>query len=176
MGRMEKYYKLETRDYLWKIIIHCTPGRRECQEADGTVPLVHPWPVSGFLRHQLLYCKAGIGFHLQILPGGKVGGAHEYNEYCILEVFSAKAGIIGLKGSKSRLYLAMNKSGKLYGSETFTLECLFKEQLEENNYTTYSSSVRPDYYVALSRRGKAKKGGRVKKENAGALFIPRLIP
>lgn len=37
-----------------------------------------PWTPSG-RRTGSLYCRVGIGFHLQIYPDGKVNGSHEAN-------------------------------------------------------------------------------------------------
>ncbi|XP_010000046.1 PREDICTED: fibroblast growth factor 5-like, partial [Chaetura pelagica] len=46
----------------------------------------------------------------------------------------------------------------------FTADCQFRERFQENSYNTYSSAVhrsprsgRP-WYVALNKRGKAKRG------------------
>ena len=35
----------------------------------------------GIKRVRRLYCNVGIGFHLQILPDGKINGAHNENQY-----------------------------------------------------------------------------------------------
>lgn len=39
-------------------------------------------PLRKTVKHQLLYCRAGIGFHLQILPDGLVEGVHRPTPYC----------------------------------------------------------------------------------------------
>lgn len=41
-----------------------------------------PHPVRDGHKQQLLYCRVGIGFHLQILSNGSVGGVHKPTEYC----------------------------------------------------------------------------------------------
>lgn len=35
----------------------------------------------GIKRVRRLYCNVGIGFHLQVLPGGRISGAHHENQY-----------------------------------------------------------------------------------------------
>lgn len=35
----------------------------------------------GIKRVRRLYCNVGIGFHLQVLPDGKINGAHNENQY-----------------------------------------------------------------------------------------------
>uniref|UniRef100_A0A663EGU9 Fibroblast growth factor 6 n=1 Tax=Aquila chrysaetos chrysaetos TaxID=223781 RepID=A0A663EGU9_AQUCH len=35
----------------------------------------------GIKRQRRLYCNVGIGFHLQILPDGRISGVHNENQY-----------------------------------------------------------------------------------------------
>lgn len=35
----------------------------------------------GIKRVRRLYCNVGIGFHLQVLPDGRINGAHNENQY-----------------------------------------------------------------------------------------------
>lgn len=41
-----------------------------------------PHPTGEAINHLLLYCRVGIGYHLQILPSGSVGGVHKPTEDC----------------------------------------------------------------------------------------------
>uniref|UniRef100_A0A3B3REX7 Fibroblast growth factor n=1 Tax=Paramormyrops kingsleyae TaxID=1676925 RepID=A0A3B3REX7_9TELE len=131
-------------------------------------------PFRGLAQKQLLYCRVGIGYHLQILPNGNIGGVHEPTEYCWLKVFSMQWGVVGIKGLKSNLYLCMSSAGIAWGSEHFMAECLFREDMEEDHYTTYASASHPGLYLALSHNGQAKRGNTVQKENPCAHFLPRL--
>uniref|UniRef100_UPI00398EC640 fibroblast growth factor 4A n=1 Tax=Pristiophorus japonicus TaxID=55135 RepID=UPI00398EC640 len=133
------------------------------------------WLSKGATKRQFLYCSIGIGFHLQILPNGRVNGAHESNHYGIMELFSVRVGIVGIRAVVTQLFLAITRQGTLYGSETFTEDCLFKEQLEENHYTTYSSHSHPRLYVALTKRGGAKNGSKARLHHPSTHFIPRLV-
>ncbi|XP_049341074.1 fibroblast growth factor 4A [Astyanax mexicanus] len=123
--------------------------------------------------HQLLYCRVGIGYHLQILTDGSVGGVHEATEHSWLKLFAMKHGVVGIRGVKSKLYLCMNKEGIAQGKKQFSSECLFKEHLEENHYTTYSSAAHPGLYLALSHRGKLRRGNTVGPHQACTHFLPR---
>ncbi|XP_076011313.1 fibroblast growth factor 4A-like [Genypterus blacodes] len=148
---------------LWKI--HMKESK---QKSKASSP-----PIGSGLKQQLLYCRVGIGYHLQILPDGSVGGVHKPTEHCWLRVFTMKNGVVGIKGVKSGLYLCMRGTGAVYGSEQFSDECLFKENLEENLYTTYSSLSRPGNYLALSQRGLVKRGNKAGRHQSCTHFLPR---
>ncbi|XP_037634347.1 fibroblast growth factor 5 [Sebastes umbrosus] len=129
-----------------------------------------------------LYCRVGIGFHLQIHPDGRVNGSHEPNQLSVLELFAVSQGVIGIKGVYSNRFLAMNKRGRLYATEWFTEDCKFRERFQENSYNTYASVIHMnhrtgrDWYVALNKRGKAKMGSspRVKSQHVSTHFLPRV--
>lgn len=48
--------------------------RREVTARDGEYLL-------GIKRLRRLYCNVGIGFHIQVLPNGKITGVHNENRY-----------------------------------------------------------------------------------------------
>ncbi|KAJ8395839.1 hypothetical protein AAFF_G00027220, partial [Aldrovandia affinis] len=128
-----------------------------------------------------LYCRVGIGFHLQIHPDGRVNGSHEPNQLCVLELFAISQGIVGIRGAFSRRFLAMNQRGRLHAIEEFTDDCKFRERLQDSSYNTYSSVMHSshrtgrEWFVALNKRGKAKMGSspRVKPQHASTHFLPR---
>ncbi|XP_058478707.1 fibroblast growth factor 4A [Solea solea] len=130
-------------------------------------------PIGERVKQQLLYCRVGIGYHLQILPNGSVGGVHNPTEFSWLKVFAMKHGVVGIKGVKSGLFLCMSKEGQAYGTEQFSSDCLLKENLEENHYTTYSSLSHPGNYLALSHKGELRKGSSVGRHQPCTHFLPR---
>ncbi|XP_042350586.1 fibroblast growth factor 4A [Plectropomus leopardus] len=132
-----------------------------------------PHPNREGVKQQLLYCRVGIGYHLQILPSGSVGGIHKPTEYCWLKVFAMKHGVVGIRGVNSGLYLCMSGQGQAYGAEQFSDDCLLKENLEENHYTTYSSLSHPGIYLALSHKGELRRGNSVGRHQACTHFLPR---
>ncbi|XP_068167859.1 fibroblast growth factor 5 [Antennarius striatus] len=129
-----------------------------------------------------LYCRVGIGFHLQIHLDGRVNGSHEPNQLSVLELFAVSQGVIGIKGVYSNRFLAMNERGRLHATEWFTDDCKFRERFQENSYNTYASVIHRnhrtsrEWYVALNKRGKAKMGSspRVKSQHVSTHFLPRL--
>uniref|UniRef100_A0AAY5L895 Fibroblast growth factor n=1 Tax=Esox lucius TaxID=8010 RepID=A0AAY5L895_ESOLU len=129
-----------------------------------------------------LYCRVGIGFHLQIHTDGRVNGSHEPNQLSVLELFAVSQGVIGVRGVHSNRFLAMNKRGRLHAVERFTDDCRFRERFQENSYNTYSSVLHRNHrtgrswYVALNKRGRAKMGSspRVKSQHVSTHFLPRL--
>uniref|UniRef100_A0A3P9LWT9 Fibroblast growth factor n=1 Tax=Oryzias latipes TaxID=8090 RepID=A0A3P9LWT9_ORYLA len=118
------------------------------------------------IQEQLLYCRVGIGFHLQILPGGSVRGVHRPTQY-------SEPGLVAIRGVRSGLFLCMSRDGWAHGAEKFSDDCIFKENLEENHYTTYSSYSHPGNYLALSRKGELRRGGSANRNQASTHFLPR---
>uniref|UniRef100_A0A3P9KBQ2 Fibroblast growth factor n=1 Tax=Oryzias latipes TaxID=8090 RepID=A0A3P9KBQ2_ORYLA len=123
------------------------------------------------IQEQLLYCRVGIGFHLQILPGGSVRGVHRPTQYSWLKLFSIRPGLVAIRGVRSGLFLCMSRDGWAHGA--FSDDCIFKENLEENHYTTYSSYSHPGNYLALSRKGELRRGGSANRNQASTHFLPR---
>ncbi|XP_029113825.1 fibroblast growth factor 4A-like [Scleropages formosus] len=131
-------------------------------------------PIRGLVKKQLLYSPVGIGYHLQVLSNGSVGGVHEHTEHSWMKVFALQPGLVGIQALRSGLYLCMSSDGSAHGSGRFTADCLFKETLEESHHTSYASVSHPGLYLALSKQGEVKRvTGRTKK-HPGILFLPRL--
>ncbi|RXM34365.1 Fibroblast growth factor 4B [Acipenser ruthenus] len=128
----------------------------------------------GIKRLRRLYCNVGIGFHIQVLPDGKITGVHNENRYSLLEVSPVERGVVTLFGVRSGLFVAMNSKGKLYGSTHFSDECTFKEMLLANNYNAYESRAYPGMYIGISKNGKTKKGNRVSPTMTVTHFLPRI--
>ncbi|XP_058660071.1 fibroblast growth factor 5 [Ammospiza caudacuta] len=107
--------------------------------------------------------------------------SHKRHSRGILEIFAVSQGIVGIRGVFSNKFLAMSKKGKLHASARFTVDCHFRERFQENSYNTYASAVhrsprsgRP-WYVALNKRGKAKRGcsPRARPQHVSTHFLPR---
>uniref|UniRef100_A0A8C8S449 Fibroblast growth factor n=1 Tax=Pelusios castaneus TaxID=367368 RepID=A0A8C8S449_9SAUR len=119
----------------------------------------------GIKRQRRLYCNVGIGFHLQILPDGRISG--------LLEISTVERGVVSLFGVKSALFLAMNNKGRLYGTVSTNYECKFRETLLPNNYNAYESNAYQGAYIALSKHGRVKKGNKV---SPATTFLANRIP
>ncbi|XP_077565795.1 fibroblast growth factor 4B-like isoform X1 [Stigmatopora nigra] len=128
----------------------------------------------GVRRVRRLYCNVGIGFHLQVLPDGGVAGAHLEDPHSLIEISSVERGVVSLFGVKSQMFVAMNRKGKLYGTKLFSDECKFRETLLANNYNAYESFVYKGFFLALGRRGRARRGDRATTAAPATHFLPRL--
>ncbi|NXT10269.1 FGF6 factor, partial [Prunella fulvescens] len=128
----------------------------------------------GIKRQRRLYCNVGIGFHLQILPDGRISGVHNENQYSLFEISTVERGVVSLLGVKSALFIAMNSKGRLYGTAVFQDECKFKETLLPNNYNAYESNVHRGAYIALSKHGRVKRGNKVSPAMTVTHFLPRI--
>ncbi|XP_074505703.1 fibroblast growth factor 4-like [Sebastes fasciatus] len=141
--------------------------KREVTARDGEYLL-------GIKRLRRLYCNVGIGFHIQVLPNGKITGVHNENRYSLLEMSPVERGVLTLFGVRSGLFIAMSNKGKLYGSGHYSDECKFKETLLANNYNAYESAAYPGMYIGLSKTGKTKRGNRVTPTMTVTHFLPRI--
>lgn len=130
--------------------------------------------LQGIKRVRRLYCNAGIGFHLQVLPDGRISGVHNENQHSLIEISTVERGVISLFGVKSELFVAMNSRGRLYGRRVFGDECKFKETLLPNNYNAYESFVYKGFYIALSKHGRVKRGNKATPAMTVTHFLPRL--
>lgn len=123
-----------------------------------------------------------------------------------MKVFAMKHGVVGIRGVKSGLYLCLSGAGLAHGEvslevhgpernqdrtgteprhtwpwkcllqKQFSDDCLLKEHLEENHYTTYSSLLHPDVYLALSHKGGLRRGNNVGRHQSCTHFLPRKTP
>ncbi|GAA6233144.1 fibroblast growth factor 4-like [Lates japonicus] len=141
--------------------------KREVTARDGEYLL-------GIKRLRRLYCNVGIGFHIQVLPNGKITGVHNENRYTLLEISPVERGVVTLFGMRSGLFIAMSNKGKLYGSGHYNDECKFREKLLANNYNAYESAAYPGMYIGLSKTGKSKRGNRVTPTMTMTHFLPRI--
>ncbi|GLD48527.1 fibroblast growth factor 4-like protein [Lates japonicus] len=133
--------------------------KREVTARDGEYLL-------GIKRLRRLYCNVGIGFHIQVLPNGKITA--------LLEISPVERGVVTLFGMRSGLFIAMSNKGKLYGSGHYNDECKFREKLLANNYNAYESAAYPGMYIGLSKTGKSKRGNRVTPTMTMTHFLPRI--
>ncbi|KAG7281892.1 hypothetical protein CRUP_031141 [Coryphaenoides rupestris] len=108
----------------------------------------------GIKRLRRLYCRVGIGFHIEVLPDGKITGVHEEGRYSLLEMSPVDRGVVTLFGVRSRLFITMSNSGQLYSSAIYGPECEFRERLLANHYNAYESAAYPGMYIGLGRTGR----------------------
>lgn len=159
---------------------HCASSKPQtlCRMSEGDVSVLPFGPASLDLTRQeqriltRLYCQNG-GYHLRILPDGTVNGSRQENDpYDILRLKAVSVGVVLIKGEMTGRYLAMNKKGRLYGSQALNDECYFLEKYEENHYNTYCSQ-KYNWYVGLKRNGQPKAGPDTHQGQKAIFFLPR---
>jgi hypothetical protein len=122
----------------------------------------------------------------------------------VVEIRSVHVGTVVIKAVYSGFYVAMNHRGRLYGSvstgglcgqwmvggsihwphtpplqRVYTVDCRFRERIEENGYNTYASlrwrhHGRP-MFLALDGRGSPRQGGRTRRHHLSSHFLPVLV-
>ncbi|KAJ3594029.1 hypothetical protein NHX12_006361 [Muraenolepis orangiensis] len=160
-----------TAERRWETLYSRSLSRNPGEKRDTTRDSDY---LMGIKRLRRLYCNVGIGFHIQVLPDGRITGVHNENRYSLLEISPAERGIVTLYGRRSGLFVALNSRGKLYGSSHYNKECKFRETLLANNYNAYESAVYPRMYIGLSKSGKTKRGNRVSPAMTVTHFLPRI--
>lgn len=115
--------------------------------------------ISGPARKIQLYIKNRF---IQLLPDGTVNGTQDdVSDYTILQRTTVDVGQIKIQGVATCLYLCMDQCGAVYGSKSFSDDCVFNESMEQHHYNTYSSTYnsnsRRTLYLALNRHGIPRK-------------------
>ncbi|VCX38022.1 unnamed protein product [Gulo gulo] len=104
---------------------------------------------------------------------------------------AVEVGIVAIKGLFSGRYLAMNKRGRLYASESYNAECEFVERIHELGYNTYASrlyrtapggpgaqrqpSAERLWYVSVNGKGRPRRGFKTRRTQKSSLFLPRVL-
>nr|NP_001027747.1 fibroblast growth factor 4/5/6 [Ciona intestinalis]BAC22067.1 fibroblast growth factor 4/5/6 [Ciona intestinalis] len=147
--------------------------------------LLHPHnnhqPNIKLVRRERLYCRVGIGYQLEVRKDGKVTARHQSTKNGIFEVFSMKHGVVGIRSERHRRYVCMNKRGRVFTRRSFRHDCEFREELEANGYVTFASQLYSDhqwrlgYFLAMSKRGKPRRGKRVTWKMQSAHWLARTV-
>ncbi|XP_047630992.1 fibroblast growth factor 3 [Phacochoerus africanus] len=163
------------------------PGARLRRDAGGRGGVYEH--LGGAPRRRKLYCATK--YHLQLHPSGRVNGSLENSVYSILEITAVEVGIVAIKGLFSGRYLAMNKRGRLYASESYNAECEFVERIHELGYNTYASRLYRTvpggrgaqrqpvaerlWYVSVNGKGRPRRGFKTRRTQKSSLFLPRVL-
>lgn len=73
-GTADRWEALDSRSLYSRSLARIPGEKREEVSRDGDYLL-------GIKRLRRLYCNVGIGFHIQVLPDGRITGVHNENRY-----------------------------------------------------------------------------------------------
>ncbi|XP_002761561.1 fibroblast growth factor 22 isoform X3 [Callithrix jacchus] len=119
-------------------------------------------------------------FFLRVDPRGRVQGTRwRHGQDSVLEIRSVRVGVVAIKAVSSGFYVAMNRRGRLYGSLLYTVDCRFRERIEENGHNTYASQRWRHHgqpmFLALDRRGEPRPGSQTRRHHLSTHFLPVLV-
>lgn len=136
-------------------------------------PIAHGNPTYG-PRMQLF---SSTGWNLAIYANKIVRGTQDDSDRCgYLELsYAGIPGHVRIQCMENKLYLGMNKNGRLYGENEKSEECtVFIESLA-GLYNVYLSRhyAHLGWYVGLKKSGKVKKGPKTALNQKACKFLPR---
>ncbi|KAL0108153.1 hypothetical protein PUN28_015028 [Cardiocondyla obscurior] len=106
-----------------------------------------------------LYCRTG--YHLAITPSGRIEGLPGNQEsYALLHTIPVSFGVIRIQSVETRLYLAFNKKGRLYGEMDMANDNTEWEQWRIGAYDAFRSRkyVHCGWWIGIKKNGRAKPG------------------
>ncbi|MBN3310291.1 FGF18 factor, partial [Amia calva] len=126
------------------------------------------------IRIYQLYSRT-TGKHVQILGKKINANGDDGGKYALLVVETETFGShIRIKGKESGYYICMNKKGKIIGKlQGRNQECVFVEEVLENNYTALVSAKYKGWYLGFNRKGRPKKGSRTQQNQQEVHFMKR---
>jgi len=77
----------------------------------------------GVTRRLRLWCRSGIGYHLEISRKGRVVARHQQSPDGLLEMVSVRTGVVAIRNSK-RKYICMNRKGRLISKVRSPADCI----------------------------------------------------
>nr|BAC22072.1 fibroblast growth factor 11/12/13/14 [Ciona savignyi] len=142
--------------------------------------------IKGIKESQLKGVKTQIfsrqGFYLDIdRESGEVRGVQEESDSTVFFLIPVGLRIVSIQHTQTLLYIAMNSEGRLYTTESYTMECKFKESVYDNYYVVYTSCIYKQlqsgrrWNVGMTKEGVPLKGSQAKKHKPCSHFIPRPI-
>ncbi|RXM34241.1 Myosin-10 [Acipenser ruthenus] len=126
------------------------------------------------VRIYQLYSRT-TGKHVQILGKKINANGDDGGKYALLVVETETFGShIRIKGKDTGYYICMNKRGKIIGKlNGRNQECVFVEEVLENNYTALVSAKYKGWYLGFTRKGRPKKGSRTQQNQQEVHFMKR---
>ncbi|XP_063225734.1 fibroblast growth factor 9-like [Bacillus rossius redtenbacheri] len=153
-------------------------GKCECAEPRGGRHGAHLLPSHAgnpvYGPRMQLYCRTG--FHLAILPNGKVRGSpDDFSKFAVMELSSVDISEVRIRAVETNLFLAMNNKGRLYGEKDVSEEGTIFVEMVSGQYNSYLSRkyAHLGWYLAIKRSGRPKNGRRTAWGQKSTQFLPR---
>ncbi|GCB77305.1 hypothetical protein scyTo_0017583 [Scyliorhinus torazame] len=81
---------------------------------------------------------------------------------------------VRIKGKETGHYICMSKRGKILGKlNGKSRECVFVEEVLENNYTALMSAKYKGWYLGFTRKGRPRKGSKTEQNQREVHFMKR---
>ncbi|XP_069488599.1 fibroblast growth factor 18-like [Ambystoma mexicanum] len=113
--------------------------------------------------------------HVQVLGKRVNANGDDGNKYALLIVETDTFGShVRIRGKETGYYICMSKSGKVLGKVNGrNQDCVFVEELLENNYTAFMSASYRGWYLGFTRVGRPRKGPRTQQNQREVHFMKR---
>ncbi|KAF5291464.1 hypothetical protein FQR65_LT01776 [Abscondita terminalis] len=116
-------------------------------------------------------------YNLAVYADAKVRGTRDDNDlHSHLEVRTAGyPGHVRIQGILTKLYIAMDNLGRLYGEPDVTEEATVFIEAFQGSYNTYLSRkyAHLGWYLGIKKSGRFKKGPKTTYRQNAVLFLPR---
>jgi fibroblast growth factor 1 len=99
----------------------------------------------------------------------------DHHEFALLEVSTISLDEVRIQGVQTKLYLAMDRNGRLYGEVDLNEEGTVFVASLFGYYNTYLSRkyAHLGWYVGIKKSGKPKRGSKTKWGQKAIQFLPR---
>ncbi|XP_048392938.1 fibroblast growth factor 24 [Stegostoma tigrinum] len=126
------------------------------------------------IRIYQLYSRTS-GKHVQVLAKKINANGEDGGKYALLVVETDTFGShVRIKGKETNHYICMSKRGKILGKVNGkSRECVFVEEVLENNYTALMSAKYKGWYLGFTRKGRPRKGSKTEQNQREAHFMKR---
>ncbi|XP_043920452.1 fibroblast growth factor 18-like [Protopterus annectens] len=126
------------------------------------------------VRVYQLYSRT-TGKHVQIMGKKINANGEDGGKYALLVVETDTFGShVRIKGKETGHYICMNKKGKIVGKTNGrSRECVFIEEVLENNYTALVSARFRGWYLGFTRKGRPRKGPTTQQFQREVHFMKR---
>nr|XP_006012032.1 PREDICTED: fibroblast growth factor 18-like [Latimeria chalumnae] len=126
------------------------------------------------IRIYQLYSRT-TGKHVQILGKRINANGEDGAKHALLVVETDTFGShVRIKGKETGYYICMNKRGKIIGKVSgINRECVFVEEVLENNYTALVSAKYRGWYLGFNRKGRPRKGPKTQQNQQDVQFMKR---